>query len=379
MNNNSHKKIRAFTLIELLVVIAIVGILSGLIVMTASNATNAANDAKRKANLETIRKALLMYQANNGGVYPISTVQCDIGSTCTTTEFNSLIANYLPNPPRDPAGTFYKYYSYNGSSFDISASLSTTKQFSVSLSGQACPVNWIDSGHGFCVMQYEARKSGGMAVSMTGGAFYNLVSQAESITACNSLGNGTHLITNAEWILLARDIEGVDANWSGGKVGSGKIKIGNTLYSTEDSVAYNLNAMDSGNTNPLATLYLDSSLAKPIYHFAGNLWEWTNDVLETSQLPGYSASWKQIDSIDTWSSGLNYNMVGPINSKYANYSYGTGKILFAGGNSHDGSTTHTFVRGGDWGFGLGAGIYSLNFLYSPNETGMYGFGFRCVR
>ena len=83
MNNDSHKKIRAFTLIELLVVIAIVGILSGLIVMTASNATNAANDAKRKANLETIRKALLMYQAANGGIYPISTVQCAIGSTCT--------------------------------------------------------------------------------------------------------------------------------------------------------------------------------------------------------------------------------------------------------------------------------------------------------
>ena len=68
----------AFTLIELLVVIAIIGILSGLIIVGMSNATNSANDAKRKANIETIRKALMMYQANNGGVYPIQTTQRNI-------------------------------------------------------------------------------------------------------------------------------------------------------------------------------------------------------------------------------------------------------------------------------------------------------------
>ena len=103
-------------------VIAIIGILSGLIIVGMNNATNSANDAKRKANLDTIRKALLMYQANNGGTYPISATPCDIGSTCTTTEFNSLIANYLPNPPRDPSGAtiYYKYTSANGTNFTVS-------------------------------------------------------------------------------------------------------------------------------------------------------------------------------------------------------------------------------------------------------------------
>ena len=124
-------KFSAFTLIELLVVIAIVGILSGVIMMSASNATNSANDTKRKANLDSIRKALLMYQANNGGTYPIQTTLCNIGDTgasgCTSA-LNPALAAYFSTIPRDPNGT--AYYSYisdaTGSVFDISTTLPST-------------------------------------------------------------------------------------------------------------------------------------------------------------------------------------------------------------------------------------------------------------
>jgi len=38
---------------------------------------------------------------------------------------------------------------------------------------------------------------------------------------------GYHLITNWEWMAIARDIEQVPENWTGGAVGSGMIKRGN--------------------------------------------------------------------------------------------------------------------------------------------------------
>ena len=117
----------AFTLIELLVVIAIIGILSGLIIVGMSNATNSANDAKRKANIETIRKALLMYQASNGGLYPVETTQCNIGPTGITNRCNNLatlLASSLATLPADPiSGTYYTYRS-DGNTFAISATLS---------------------------------------------------------------------------------------------------------------------------------------------------------------------------------------------------------------------------------------------------------------
>ena len=127
----------AFTLIELLVVIAIVGILSGLIIVGMSNTTNSANDAKRKANIETIRKALLMYQANNGGTYPTGVAElagCNIGApvgSVPCSGFSSALAILLPNPPVDPVFKYYIYIS-DGTSFTISAALSSEKVYGYS-------------------------------------------------------------------------------------------------------------------------------------------------------------------------------------------------------------------------------------------------------
>jgi general secretion pathway protein G len=71
---------RAFTLIELLVVIAIIGILSGIIIVNLNGATNAANDAKKKADMGSIKRAIVVYGVENGNVYPIEATPCTIGS-----------------------------------------------------------------------------------------------------------------------------------------------------------------------------------------------------------------------------------------------------------------------------------------------------------
>lgn len=129
------KKI-GFTLIELLVVIAIMGIFSGVILITMSGATNFANDAKRKANLDSIKKALLMYGANNGA-YPIdgAVTPCEIGNDASCTVLDPILKNgYFGTIPTDPIGTYYTYQSTDGTDFTIGATLSDNSIYSYTAS-----------------------------------------------------------------------------------------------------------------------------------------------------------------------------------------------------------------------------------------------------
>jgi prepilin-type N-terminal cleavage/methylation domain-containing protein len=121
---------RAFTLIELLVVIAIVGILSGFIFVAMSGATNAAKDAKRKADMASIIKAITMYSIQNSETLPSTDTSCNLCSDSCTNECTDFYANmqsYLPTIPMDPNGTTYYTYTYSASptpNFTIDSTLS---------------------------------------------------------------------------------------------------------------------------------------------------------------------------------------------------------------------------------------------------------------
>jgi prepilin-type N-terminal cleavage/methylation domain-containing protein len=107
---------KAFTLIELLVVITIVGILAGFITVQMNGAISTANDAKKKTNLDSIKKALVMYNVENGERYPVET-GCTIGS-CTN--FDSKMQSYLPSS----IDGSYTYES-NGTNCTLSTILSS--------------------------------------------------------------------------------------------------------------------------------------------------------------------------------------------------------------------------------------------------------------
>ena len=76
-----HKKLtkfhQAFTLIELLVVATIIGVLMSIAIVSFSNAQRNSRDAKRKADLETVRQALVLYRQDTG-VY-VYTLSCSSG------------------------------------------------------------------------------------------------------------------------------------------------------------------------------------------------------------------------------------------------------------------------------------------------------------
>jgi general secretion pathway protein G len=117
-----------FTLIELLVVIFITGILIGLSVFGLQNARQDARDAQRKADLQTIRAALEMFKADCGKYYYSATSLPSpfVGIVDATRYTSTCVAasTYLSKTPADVISTqSYKYYSADGSSYVLCASL----------------------------------------------------------------------------------------------------------------------------------------------------------------------------------------------------------------------------------------------------------------
>jgi prepilin-type N-terminal cleavage/methylation domain-containing protein len=108
----------AFTLIELLVVIAIIGILLTIAFATFSRGSESSRDAKRKADIEALSKALELYRSGtqNSSFYP----QCAGGTppaTCflvvadnTTTP--GLTPTFIKTIPEDPKRANPAYHRY---------------------------------------------------------------------------------------------------------------------------------------------------------------------------------------------------------------------------------------------------------------------------
>lgn len=114
---------KAFTLIELLVVVSIIGVLIGLSVIGLQGARESSRDARRKADLETIRSAIEIYKSDCN-VYPDTNelnsplVGDDSNSSCLST--NTYIAS-VPEDPTYPDSSYY--YLSNGTTYEICAAL----------------------------------------------------------------------------------------------------------------------------------------------------------------------------------------------------------------------------------------------------------------
>ncbi len=222
-----------------------------------------------------------------------------------------------------------------------------------------------------------------------------------------SVGSSTaHLITNSEWMTIARNIEAQPSNWSLGAVGSGYLIAGhsNTFpafslpASTNDTGNFACAYTDgnpgseypSGNcpTNTANGQSATAGIQKRvhvlsngsyIWDLAGNQNEYVGDTVTQANEPDVSGSTGTVTSELTALTSygtFSYDLVRPLGTTYDS-SYGVGRILHHS-NSASGTVAAIF-RGGGYNNGLLAGIFAMRFDIAPNSSaGSGGIGFRCA-
>jgi type II secretion system protein G len=125
---------RGFTLIELMIIIVIMGVLAALISGNFITSLKKGRDARRKADLEEIQRALEMYYEDNRA-YPL-TAGLVFGNALTNQAENK---TYMVKVPKDPSGRSYQYISADGTSYKLFACLENNLQI----------LPYVSSGHTF--------------------------------------------------------------------------------------------------------------------------------------------------------------------------------------------------------------------------------------
>ena len=99
------KNTSGFTIVELLIVIVVIAILAAISIVAYTGIQQRARDSERKAELQTIAKAVEMYYAANGN-YPMSSGWCTQISNTTSgydVAFRNELSEFLPQVPYDPS------------------------------------------------------------------------------------------------------------------------------------------------------------------------------------------------------------------------------------------------------------------------------------
>jgi len=142
------KNNKGFTLIEMLVAIGILAVLAtaAITVLNPFAQIQKSNDAKRKADLSQIQKALEIYYQDNNK-YPANTTAYEISGAAWGSSWQPYM-NVIPSDPT--TGKNYVYYVTNdGQSYYLYASLDRGK-----LDPQACSgTNGVCSGAGLSNME----------------------------------------------------------------------------------------------------------------------------------------------------------------------------------------------------------------------------------
>lgn len=257
----------------------------------------------------------------------------------------------------------------------------------------SCPDGFIPVPHNtevgttsdFCVMKYEAKNNGsGVAVSQASGNPYVNLTIGESQTKCTDLGANYDLISNPEWMTIARNVESVSSNWSTGTVGTGVMARGwtnewNSAVApfADSSCLYNTGANSCGSSGShLYKRTLTLSNGEEIWDLSGNVSEWVDWSLDWGLQEGPKTcigdSWVDFSVVASDPCYIN----GALFSHQVFPATSNGSSMevfgrFLGG--YGGAT----VRGGAWHFEAFAGAFTLDLTFSTGYTDS-SYGFRCV-
>jgi len=241
----------------------------------------------------------------------------------------------------------------------------------------------------FCVMKYEAKNVSGVATSQSALTPWVDINQMDTRANCSSLGMGYHLITDAEWITIAKLAENDASNWDTGVVGVGVLYEGHNdalpnyalVANVNDNNGYYLTGQTTGNQR--RTLNISGNM---IWDLAGNVMEWDNDTIPyLSRYYGGGNNWMSYSSDD----GTGKIITSPtfpslkLPSNGWNANQGMGRYLDGlnlAGTWNDTSYTGSisgFLRGGAWDNWDDAGVFSLSLDIAP-ITFFTSYGFRCA-
>lgn len=119
MSAKDNGRFAGFTLIEVLVVAVLISLLSTIGIFTYQGALRSSRDARRTADIETLRSALELYR-NTNDLYPAAVdVSCS-----STTGISDGTNTYLPKNPHDPkcaAQTYYYTQLSGGADYTLGA------------------------------------------------------------------------------------------------------------------------------------------------------------------------------------------------------------------------------------------------------------------
>lgn len=229
----------------------------------------------------------------------------------------------------------------------------------------SCPTDWVGvpsmniptgpsttrNVPAFCVMKYIPGNVGAVATSSASATPWVSINWADAQTKCAASTAGGRLIRESEWMALAHNLTGVDANWTGGAVDNGNIKDG--LQNSEAGSAQpstGTAATGGGRPRTLST-------GDVVWDIGGNVYQWTYNDLTGASSGQYGTSMP----------------VEQVAVPYASQTRGMGYYPAAGTNW----SGYAPVRGGDWDHGTNAGPFRLDY-HGPTGTSA-GIGFRCTK
>ena len=274
-----------------------------------------------------------------------------------------------------------------------------------------CPTGYVavpsnsDVGvdNGFCVMKYEAKNDGsGNPISQAEATPWVSINQADTKAACRSLNtemndndidndtgdNGTYdLISNPEWMTIARNIENVDSNWTSGTKGTGCLFRGN-VGATLPCDGPSTDQVNSGydGLNPhfglgrseTAKLTLDNG--EEVWDLAGNIREWVDWSIAKEDLAyveadgGPTATATEFKTLDI-NIGQD-DVMSPETWQATDPTLDSTNGIGIYSTSTIGQLDSAASRSSDWDDKLNAGLFTLVFsLAGPNSIQV---GFRCV-
>ena len=244
----------------------------------------------------------------------------------------------------------------------------------------------------------------GTIVSTAEGMPISSVNQLDAISFCGSIG--AQLLTNDHWMTIARNVSNNPDNWADKTIGStvssdGGLFRGNVNLNDSASCGSNtpLDGLTEG-TNCIVNnthhtdrnkrvLILDNG--EEIWDFSGNLWQWTNDVIDLT--PDGPPKFNDDGSSSTSDAWHDYYPEGGSGRYIDRNNLGTlgldAKDLFLDGNYNanhgvgriyllNSATNRAFRRGGTWNNGTHAGVLSLRLLLDSSRASSY-FGLRCFK